>query len=116
MSATQDRFQSYRSTCCKAMLMKNQRSPGPSCSECGKPHNVDFPSEVRRRNHALIMGLKEAEQRMGRYVIPGKPGTYELVNTLNREIKSKREGCSPGDELAVFGTSILQLRPTKGSK
>lgn len=97
--------------------MKNQRSPGPSCSECGKPHyNTDLPPEVRRRHHALIMGLKEAENHMGRYLIPGKEGTYELVNTLNREIKSKREGCSPGDELAVFGCSILVLRPTKGSK
>jgi hypothetical protein len=117
MSVTQDRYQSYRSTCCKAMLMKNQRSPGPSCSECGKPHyDRDFPNDVKRRNHALLMPLPEAENHMGKYIIPGKRGTYELVKTLNREVKSEREGCSPGDELAVFGCSILVLRPTKGSK
>lgn len=111
--STYTKLDSYKSTCCNALLWKMQKAQWPTCSDCGKPHNIGFPSAAKRRNHSILMGIKEVENRMGKVSFPGELGTYEIVQTLNRELKHATEGLGPDERYGLQGTSILRLKRAK---
>lgn len=111
------KFDTYKSTCCGELLWKNQKASSPSCSKCGKPADVTFPTSARRRNHALIAGIPEVHGVLGRYEVPNRRGYFVVVKKLNREIEPKGKDRLPDGHIwGLEGTTLLHLKPEEARK
>ena len=115
--STYTKLDSYKSTCCNALLWKMQKQATPACSKCGRGHDVTFPASAKRRNHMLIMGLPEVRGILGRYEVPERKGFWVVVKKYSREVDPRGKDRLPdGHVYGIEGCTILHLRPQGDSK